>query len=76
MSRARSSPAEISNCTADRAASLAASLTVNGQPSTLLQRVYFDGPVLYQNIVTGAGELTFQDPAVAAFFDSFRFTEG
>jgi hypothetical protein len=53
-----------------------ASLTVNGQPSTLLQRVYFDGPVLYQNIVTGAGELTFQDPALAAFFDSFRFTEG
>ena len=54
----------------------AASLTVNGRPSTLLQRVYFDGPVLYQNIVTGAGELTFQDPAVVAFFDSFRFTEG
>ncbi len=53
-----------------------ASLTVNGQPGTLLQRVYFDGPVLYQNIVTGAGELTFQDPAVAAFFDSFRFTNG
>jgi hypothetical protein len=53
-----------------------ASLTVNGQPGTLLQRVYFDGPVLYQNIVTGAGELTFQDPAVAAFFDSFRFTDG
>ncbi len=53
-----------------------ASLTVNGQPSTLLQRVYFDGPVLYQNIVTGAGELTFQDPALAPFFDSFRFTEG
>ncbi len=53
-----------------------ASLTVSGQPSTLLQRVYFDGPVLYQNIVTGAGELTFQDPALATFFDSFRFTEG
>jgi hypothetical protein len=54
----------------------AASLSVNGQPGTLLQRVYFDGPVLYQNIVTGAGELTFQDPALAAFFDSFRFTKG
>jgi hypothetical protein len=54
----------------------AASLTANGQPGTLLQRVYFDGPVLYQNVVTGAGELTFQDPAVATFFDSFRFTEG
>ena len=54
----------------------AASLTANGQPGTLLQRVYFDGPVLYQNIVTGAGELTFQDPAVAVFFDSFRFTKG
>jgi hypothetical protein len=54
----------------------AASLTANGQPGTLLQRVYFDGPVLYQNIATGAGELTFQDPAVAVFFDSFRFTEG
>jgi hypothetical protein len=53
-----------------------ASLTVDGQPSTLLQRVYFDGPVLYQNVVTGAGELTFQDPALAEFFDSFRFTEG
>ena len=53
-----------------------ASLTANGEPGTLLQRVYFDGPVLYQNIVTGAGELTFQDPAVAPFFDSFRFTEG
>jgi hypothetical protein len=54
----------------------AASLRVRGQPATLLQRVYFDGPVLYQNIVTGAGELTFQDPALAPFFDSFRFTEG
>ena len=54
----------------------AASMTVSGQPSTLLQRVYFDGPVLYQNIVTGAGELTFKDPALAPFFDSFRFTEG
>ena len=54
----------------------AASLTANGQPGTLLQRVYFDGPVLYQNIVTGAGELTFEDPAVATFFDSFRFTDG
>ena len=53
-----------------------ASFTVNGQPGTLLQRVYFDGPVIYQNIVTGAGELTFQDPAIAAFFESFRFTEG
>jgi hypothetical protein len=53
-----------------------ASLTVEGQRGTLLQRVNFDGPVLYQNVVTGAGELTFRDPAVAAFFESFRFTEG
>ena len=53
-----------------------ASLTANGEPGTLLQRVYFDGPVLYQNVVTGAGELTFKDPALAPFFDSFRFTEG
>jgi hypothetical protein len=52
-----------------------ASLTSNGEAGTLLQRVYFDGSVIYQNIVTGAGELTFQDPAAAAFFESFRFTQ-
>jgi hypothetical protein len=51
-----------------------ASLTSNGEAGTLLQRVYLDGLVIYQVIVTGAGELTFQDPATAAFFKSFRFT--
>jgi hypothetical protein len=51
-----------------------ASLTSNGEAGTLLQRVYLDGLVIYQNIVTGAGELRFQDPAAAAFFKSFRFT--
>ena len=28
---------------------------------------------MYQNVLTGAGELTFEDPAAAAFFESFRF---
>jgi hypothetical protein len=49
-----------------------ASFTSNGEAGTLLQRIYLDGTVMYQNIVTGAGELTFEDPAIAAFFESFR----
>jgi hypothetical protein len=52
-----------------------ASLTSNGEAGTLLQRIYLDGTVIYQNIVTGAGELTFQDPAAAAFFESFQFAQ-
>jgi hypothetical protein len=51
-----------------------ASLSSNGEAGTLLQRVYLDGEVIYQNIVTGAGELTFKDPEAARFFESFRFT--
>ena len=53
-----------------------ASFTSNGEAGTLLQRVYFDGPVIYQVLVTGAGELTFEDPEIAAFFDSFQFSGG
>ena len=53
-----------------------ASFTSNGEAGTLLQRVYFDGPVIYQVLVTGAGELTFEDPEIAAFFDSFQFAGG
>ena len=53
-----------------------ASFTSNGEAGTLLQRVYFDGPVIYQVVVTGAGELTFEDPESTAFFDSFQFSGG
>jgi hypothetical protein len=50
-----------------------ASITSNGEAGTLLQRIYLDGTVMYQNIVTGASQLTFEEPAAAAFFESFRF---
>ena len=51
-----------------------ASMDVRGEAGTLLQRVYFDGPVVYQVIVTGAGDFGFDEPEAAAFFDSFQFT--
>ena len=53
-----------------------ASLESGGETGSLLQRVYLDGPVVYQVIVTGAGEFGFDEPGAAAFFDSFQFTGG
>ena len=53
-----------------------ASVTSNGQEGTVLQRVYLDGLVIYQQIFTGAGEASFTDPELAPFFDSFAFTTG
>jgi hypothetical protein len=51
-----------------------ASVSSGGTPGTVLQRVYLDGPVIYQALVVGTGELTFDDPEAAAFLDSFSFT--
>ena len=53
-----------------------ATLTSGGESGTLLQRVYLDGLVIYQQLFTGAGETTFTDPEVAPFFESFAFTTG
>jgi hypothetical protein len=53
-----------------------ASLTSGGTTGTLLQRVYLDGLVIYQQVVSGDGERTFTDPDLAPFFDSFAFTTG
>jgi hypothetical protein len=53
-----------------------ATITNGGQTGTLLQRVYLDGLVIYQQIFTGAGEMTFDDPDVATFFSSFAFATG
>jgi hypothetical protein len=46
--------------------------TDNGQ-ATYLARVYTDDVNVYQVIAVVAGEATFDDPQIAAFFDSFRF---
>ena len=53
-----------------------ATVSSNGVEGTLLARVYLDGLVIYQQIFTGAGEASFTDPELAAFFDSFAFTTG
>jgi hypothetical protein len=47
-----------------------------GGEGTLIARLYVDGNRLWQVLYTGAGEISPDDPAPAAFFDSFRFTEG
>jgi hypothetical protein len=51
-----------------------ASIEASGTSGTVLQRVYLDGTTIYEVIRTGAGELSFGDPASKAFFDSFSFT--
>lgn len=53
-----------------------AAVTSNGVAGTVLQRVYLDGLVIYQNLAAGAGTLTFEDPGLAPFFASFAFTTG
>jgi hypothetical protein len=53
-----------------------ATITNGGETGTLLQRVYLDGLVIYQQVFTGAGEASFTDPEVATFFDSFAFATG
>ena len=47
---------------------------MNGQ-GTYLSRVYVDGATLYQVIDIETGEASFDDPDVAAFFDSFQFAK-
>lgn len=42
--------------------------------ASYLSRVYSDDVNLYQVIAVVIGEVAFDDPEVAAFFDSFRFT--
>ena len=51
------------------------SADVQDGQGTYLSRIYADGATLYQVIDIETGEASFDDPAVAAFFDSFRFTE-
>ena len=51
-------------------------VTSNGVEGTLLQRIYLDGLVIYQQIFTGAGDASFTDPELATFFESFAFTTG
>jgi hypothetical protein len=41
---------------------------------TYLARVYRDDVTLYQVFAVVLGEVSFDDPEIAAFFDSFRFT--
>ena len=48
---------------------------VQAGPSTYLSRVYADDVRLYQLVTIVSGEAGFDDPAVATFFESFRFTE-
>jgi hypothetical protein len=51
------------------------SADVQDGQGTYLSRIYADGSTLYQVIDIETGEASFDDPAIAAFFDSFRFTE-
>jgi hypothetical protein len=53
-----------------------ATLTSGGESGTILQRIYLDGLVIYQQVYTGAGEATFADPELATFFQSFAFATG
>ena len=41
---------------------------------TYLARMYHDDVTLYQVFAVVLGEVSFDDPEIAAFFDSFRFT--
>jgi hypothetical protein len=50
--------------------------TVHDGQLTYLARVYRDDVTLYQVFAVVVGEAAFDDPEVAAFFDSFRFTTG
>lgn len=59
-------------------------ITVDGRPGiefvasvdggTAVQRIIDGGTAMYQLVATGAGPLTAADPAIAAFFGSFRLT--
>ncbi len=51
-----------------------AQVTNNGVDGTVIQRVYLDDLIIYQNIVTGPGTLTADDGPIAAFLGSFQFT--
>jgi hypothetical protein len=48
--------------------------SVQDGKATYLSRVYFDDVNLYQVIAVVLGEVGFDDPEIAAFFDSFHFT--
>ena len=49
--------------------------TVHDGQLTYLARVYRDDVTLYQVFAVVVGEVAFDDPEIAAFFDSFRFTD-
>ena len=48
--------------------------TVHDGQLTYLARVYRDDVTLYQVFAVVVGQVAFDDPDIAAFFDSFRFT--
>ena len=48
--------------------------SVQDGKGTYLSRVYYDDVTLYQVIAVVVGDVTFDDPEIAAFFDSFHFT--
>ena len=48
--------------------------SVQDGKATYLSHVYYDDVNLYQVIAVVLGEVGFDDPEIAAFFDSFRFT--
>jgi hypothetical protein len=52
-----------------------ATLTSNGEEGTVLSRLYLQGNVMYQVMTAGEGDLSFDDPEIAAFFDSFQFNQ-
>jgi hypothetical protein len=52
-----------------------ASIESGGAAGTYVSRLLTDGEAAYQLIVAGPGTLTLDDETVAAFFDSFTFTD-
>ncbi len=51
------------------------SVESEGVTGSYVSRILTDGETVYQNIVVAPGTLTLDDEAVAAFFDSFTFTD-
>ena len=51
-----------------------ASVTQGGTAGTVIQRVFLDGDIIYENIIVGPGTISVGDEDVAAFLGSFAFT--
>jgi hypothetical protein len=51
------------------------SVESEGVAGSYVSRILTDGETVYQNIVVAPGTLTLDDETVAAFFDSFTFTD-